>query len=379
MRRFISLLILVSGILFLMQFLPQPRSAAWLQSSPDLEYLGEGGSYTIAAGKQFIVKQKGPFVFVNRSGPSYDAKADERVWAATMGAPAAILPGTWLDYGDVPENCDISYMAIDDDVDDRTNTFYIGGTAVHEMAQGMVTGGQFKTSKAGNLRLYSGDSIGVWVNKCKVEDITPTPSPTPSRTSTAVPTITLTPTGTPGAPSTPSVITITLTPTQPAKASPTSLPTATKKARQPACLRINFEVSGGEALEGIYEVREVGGRLLYTWYAQAGWRDSGWIYGIDISFENVYVEVFYVPQDGLPVKMVIANPAPDTPYGWLSWGTCHALEVGWPDETITPTPTPDAHDGFNDWFDQQLLDLQQFIWPDAQPAPTNTPASSLRG
>jgi hypothetical protein len=374
MRRFISLLIFVSGILFLMQFMPQPRSAALFQSSPGLAFLGEGGSYTIPAGQQFIVKQKGPFVFVNKSGPSYDAKADERVWSATIGAPPAILPGAWLDYGDVPENCDISYTAIDDDVDDRVNIFYVGGTAVHEMDQGMVTSGQFTTPKAGNLRLFAGDSIGLWVNICQVEEITPTPSRTP----TTVPTITQTPTGTPAGPATAVPVNITITPTRPA-ATATVAATATKKPRQPACLRINFEVSGGEALEGIYEVREVGGRLLYSWYAQEGWRDSGWIYGIDISFENVYIEVFYVPQDGPPVKMVIANPSPGTPYGWLSWGVCHALEIGWPDETVTPTPTPDAHDGFNDWFDQQLLDLQRFIWPDVQPKPSSTPASSLRG
>ena len=371
MKRFISLLILVSGILFLMQFMPQPGSAAWLQSSPDLEYLGEGGSYTIPAGKQFIVKQRGPFVFVNKSGLSYTAAANERVWAGTTGAPPAVLPGTWLDYGNVPENCAISYTAIDDDADDRINTFYVGGTAVHEMSQGMVTSGQFETPKAGKLRLFAGDSIGVWLNKCKVEDVSPTPPITP----------TLTPSPTPGAsdtPAPPDIITI--TPTRPsATATATLAPTATKKPRLPACLRINFEVSGGEAREGVYEVREVGGRLLYSWYAQAGWRDSGWIYGIDISFENVYIEVFYVPQDGARVKMVIANPVHGTPYGWLSRGMCHALEVGWLDETITPTSTPDAHDGYNDEFDRELLDLQRFIWPDIQPTPSSTPASSLRG
>jgi hypothetical protein len=372
MKRFIPVPFLLLGILFLMQFIPQPSSAAWLQSSLDLEYLGEGGSYTISSGKQFIVKQMGPFVFINESGPTYQAAPGERVWAATVGAPPAVPPGTWLDYGDVPENCSISYSVIDDDVDDRINIFYVGETAVHEMPQGMVTGGQFKTPKAGKLRLYAADSIGIWLNKCQV-----VASSTPSRTPTSEPTITLTPTGTAGPPV---IADITMTPTRPeATVTVTTAPTATDKPRLPACLRINFEVSGGEAREGIYEVREVGGRLLYSWYAQAGWRDSGWIYGIDISFENVYIEVFYNSQEGPPVKMVIANPAPGTSYGWLSRGSCHALEVGWPDETITPTPTPDAHDGFNDWFDQQLLDLQRFIWPDIQPEPSSTPASSLRG
>jgi hypothetical protein len=378
MKRFIPVPFFLLSILFLMQLIPQTSSAAWLQSSPDLEYLGEGGSYTISAGRQFIVKQLGPFVFVNKSGPTYQAAPGERVWAAMVGAPAAVLPGTWLDFGEVPENCTISYSVIDDDVDDRVNVFYVGETAVHEMPQGIVTGGQFKVPQAGKLRLYAGDSIGIWLNKCQVES-SPTPphTPTPSRTSTTEPTVTLTPTGTAGPPV---IADITITPTRP-EATATMAPTATatKKPRLPACLRINFEVSGGEALEGVYEVHEVGGRLLYSWYAQAGWRDSGWIYGIDISFENVYIEVFYIPQEGPPIKLIIHNPAPGTSYGWLSRGSCHALEVGWPDETITPTPTPDAHDGFNDWFDQQLLDLQRFIWPEIQPTPSSTPASSLRG
>jgi hypothetical protein len=133
------------------------------------------------------------------------------------------------------------------------------------------------------------------------------------------------------------------------------------------------------AKEGLYEVRELGGRLLYQWYAQEGWTDSGWVYKIDISFEDVYTDVFYVPSDGPRIRLDSYNPSPGTQHGWLSRGICHALEVGWPDETITPTPTPDAYDGFNDLWDLRELDKQRYIWPDIQPTPTETPASSLRG
>lgn len=368
MKRFFFVFMVMAGVLLLLRFEPQISTAALLQTTSSIEFLGEGGSYTIEAGRQFIVKRTGPFIFINVSGPTYNAANGERVWSATVGAPSAVKPGTWLDYGAVPENCTISYTVIDDDEDDRINTFYVGGTAVHKMPQGMVTGGQFTTSQAGSLRLFAADSIGIWLNKCTVKEITPTTV----FTSTPIPSTT--PYSTPAPPA------LTATPTrEPTKAPPTPTPTATKKARQPACLRINFEVSGGEALEGIYEVREVGGRLLYTWYAQAGWRDSGWIHGIDISFENVYIEVFYIPADGPVVKMDIHNPAPGTVYGWLGRGRCHALEIGWPDPTITPTATPDAFDGFNDEFDREALDLQRYIWPDIQPTPSSTPAGSLRG
>lgn len=371
MKRLAYVMGMALVLLALMAAAGQQLLAYPLLGGSRLEFLGEGGTYSVGPGEHFIVKHKGPFVFVNEPGPTYAASGDERVWAATMNAPAAVQPGQWIDYGQVPSNCEVSYTAIDDDEDERINIFYLDEAAVHEMSQGMVTGGKFTTSKAGNLRLYAADSIGIWLNKCPAEEPSPTaetpatitPSPTPKTEDEPTPESS----GTPFPPE----------PT----AKPTQAPTATatKKPRLPACLRINFETSGGEALEGVYEVREVGGRLLYSWYAQAGWRDSGWIYGIDISFEDVYIEVFYLQQDGPPIKLDIMNPAAGTSYGWLSRGMCHSLEVGWPDPTITPTPTPDAYDGYNDSFDLELLDLLRYIWPGIEPTPTPTPASSLRG
>jgi hypothetical protein len=91
-------------------------------------------------------------------------------------------------------------------------------------------------------------------------------------------------------------------------------------------------------------VQEIGGRVLASWYAEEGWMDSGWIKEIDITHENVYVQVLYYSGPGAdPVELKIVNHAPDSPYGWLSWGMCHALEVAWPDNVNqTAAPAPEA-------------------------------------
>jgi len=80
-------------------------------------------------------------------------------------------------------------------------------------------------------------------------------------------------------------------------------------------------------------VQEIGGAVLATWYAEAGWKDSGWFTGIDIPYPSVYVEVLYYSGPGAtPVRMDIVNHAPGSIHGWMSRGGCHALEVAWSDE-----------------------------------------------
>jgi hypothetical protein len=137
-------------------------------------------------------------------------------------------------------------------------------------------------------------------------------------------------------------------------------PTPTKEPRLNACLRINFEIEGDVARRGLYVVQEVGGRVLYSWYAEEGWIDSGWVYDIDITFPSVYVQVFFHPGDGsAPVEMKIMNPAPDTQYGWLSRGQCHALEVAWPDDVAanaTPGITPVPAEAMVDPAGQTVLE-----------------------
>ena len=115
---------------------------------PSLEYLGEGGSHEIEAGRHFIVKRLAPFRFEQEPGPSYTAAANERVWAASVGPPSP-KNKTWISYGSVPEDCEIAFAAIDDDPDDRINTFYIDDDPVYDMSQGFVTGGSFETNASG--------------------------------------------------------------------------------------------------------------------------------------------------------------------------------------------------------------------------------------
>jgi hypothetical protein len=251
------------------------------------------------------------------------------------------------------------------------------------MAQGMTTRGEFSAPEAGQLTFYAEDSIGMWVEVCRqiiMPEETPTATLTPTATATLTPTVTatltpvttatltLTPTltatlaVTPGSTTTatatlPPTTTPTAFATPTTTSSPTATPTrnyttpvvtltstatATPEHHQNACLRINFEVSGDVARAGDYVVREIGGRILLTWTAADGWQDSGWITEIDISHNEVFVEVWFYPADGsAPMRMEIVNPAPGTSYGWLARGVCHALEVGWPEiETAVETPPP---------------------------------------
>jgi len=97
--------------------------------------------------------------------------------------------------------------------------------------------------------------------------------------------------------------------------------------------RIDFEFTDDVALEGRYVVRDVvSGANVAEWYAQDGWRDSGWLNDLEISRENSWVEVLYYADPGAEaIKMKILNHAPNTDFGWLSKGMEHALEVEFPD------------------------------------------------
>ena len=395
MKKILTLLALIIVTLGIQSAVQGGLSFA-VAGGQQIDYLGQGGSYTIDAGKSFIVKRLRPFRFDSVPGPEYVAAADERVWSTNGGAPSAKFED-WVEFGQVPENCEIDYQAIDDDVDDRINKFYIDSEEIYSMPQGMVANGGFKTGSAGSLRLHAVDSIGMWLNKCEnPPTVTPTeipPSPTVTATNTP-PEPTFTPTGTltatpqqtetpspsetPPSKETPSP-TATIGAPEPTH-TPTVEPTATKKPRLPSCSRINFDIGGDSALAGQYDVMEIGGRHLYSWFAQEGWQDSGWFHGIDITFENVLVEVIYQNPDGSPITLKMLNPAPNTPYGWMSRGICHALEVSWPDsQPLTSRPgapvqgTPPSASPSSPVFTPQVEE----VVPTPEPSPSS--GFSLRG
>jgi hypothetical protein len=341
-------------------------------SLPQVTFLGEGGTtYNINPEHVFVVKfRRNEYKTV--PGPTYEAKPNERVWDFSDTHAAGVPHYKELvEFGMVQAGCITEFVQIDDDPDDRINHFYVNGVEVYTVEQGMVTYGEFVIPEDGSLTFMANDSVGLAITPCNrqvtatptatatatetgtpTETATPTqtatptetPTETPTGTLTATPTATetatptLTPTGTLTATSTPTgtaTSTATVTPSPSASpqfgdfGTPTPTPT-TAHERLNACLRINFEIGPDSARRGTYIVRETGGRLLATWWADEGWMDSGWIQNIDISHEAVYVQVIFVKGDGTEVEMSILNPAPGTSYGWVARGMCHALEVAWP-------------------------------------------------
>lgn len=118
---------------------------------------------------------------------------------------------------------------------------------------------------------------------------------------------------------------------------PSSRPHPTETPPQGSvCTRFDFEegrdAERGSHGAGRYEMREVlSNRLVADWYAEDGWLDSGWIENRAISRESVHVSVFFYPAaGGGPIELEIVNPAPNTIYGWVSRGMCHAVELQFP-------------------------------------------------
>ncbi len=110
--------------------------------------------------------------------------------------------------------------------------------------------------------------------------------------------------------------------------------------KEPACTRFDLEmgrnVETGAGIAGRYEMIEVGsGKQLATWNADSWWVDGGWIYDIELSYDASWVEVFFYPLgEGPAIKLEIVNFAPDTEYGWLASGMCHAMEIQFPADWI---------------------------------------------
>lgn len=194
------------------------QAPALLQSSlPDIDFLGEGPeTFTVEPPLKLLVKtyENGEFLFVLHEENSYTAQRSERVWSTNFLPEESIrLFDEERSFGSVEAGCEVNYVQIEDNLDDRRNSFYINGTLLQTVEQGMVTYGSFTVPESGELTFYAEDSVGLIVELC-LNQQTETPpvevTDTPEVTTTAtVPGITVTPevteTGAPTATFTPSM------------------------------------------------------------------------------------------------------------------------------------------------------------------------------
>ena len=100
-----------------------------------------------------------------------------------------------------------------------------------------------------------------------------------------------------------------------------------------ACTRFSLaqgkQSETGVAYSGRFEMRQANSdRVLATWEATRGEIVSDWIDDITVAHQDgVWVEVLFFPQAQPATKLTVLNNAPDTEYGWIAPGQCHAVEV----------------------------------------------------
>ncbi|MCB9006063.1 MAG: hypothetical protein H6656_01505 [Ardenticatenaceae bacterium] len=125
------------------------------------------------------------------------------------------------------------------------------------------------------------------------------------------------------------------------QASPTVA--ANTPATNGACVRFSLyqgrNAATGAGVAGRYDMREVTtGSLLASWEASSTATVSDWFTNLQqVSDGGSWVEVFFY-EGGVEtaVPLEILNPAPNTPYGWVTNGQCHAVELQFPtDWSIT--------------------------------------------
>ncbi len=316
---------------------------------PEIQFIGQGPGDFTSPLDDFIIKTVSPFSFSFREGPTTTLSSERRIWGVRGTNNVGSIWHETVDLGSVDAGCIVEYIGIDDDPDGRINYFQVNGETVETVTQGLVFQGSFVVPEDGSMTFTAEDSVAGWFTRCadRVDPtLTPTLVPTitlePTATGTATPGPSPTATGTATPGPSPTATSTAVPPEPTITSTPEPSPTPTKRPREYSCVRINFEVSGHDAARGLYIVQETGGKLLASWYALDGWQDSGWFKDIDITHENVYVQVlYYRGPDTEPVELQILNHAPDSPYGWMSWGVCHALEVAWPDEKPEGAIVPD--------------------------------------
>lgn len=174
------------------------QTAAAQQSGlPDVRFLGEGpGTFSVEPPRQLLVKtyEGGEFLFVIEEGSTYEAVEDERVWSTDFWPEAPVrLFDEERSYGSVEAGCLVNYVQIEDNEDDRRNTWYINDQELQVVDQGWVTYGNFTVPEAGELTLYAEDSVALIAEVCSATVETETPASTSTATSELVASPTNTP------------------------------------------------------------------------------------------------------------------------------------------------------------------------------------------
>jgi hypothetical protein len=147
-----------------------------LTKLPDVQYLGQGaGEYPLPSGfETFIVKRiaRGvtpPFRFDLVSGDTYRSPANlrypERVWACTGACSFTPQQNTQVPIGDLPPGITIGAIVIDDDTDNRRNSWIVDGNVEQPyltIENQLMTEHLFlKIPFAGQWSFWAVDSIGV--------------------------------------------------------------------------------------------------------------------------------------------------------------------------------------------------------------------------
>lgn len=158
---------------------------------PTAVFLGDGPkTIEMELQKSYILKPQGglKFELIPGEDQTYELSNGSRLWETTASSEPTILYQKTYEVGQVRSGCQMDFLIIDDDDDERINEFAIDGVVIAQVAQGMVVRGKFLSPTDGILTLVAADSVAVWFGQC----FSPTPTPLPSLTPTATATATAT-------------------------------------------------------------------------------------------------------------------------------------------------------------------------------------------
>lgn len=192
-NRVLRLIVLASFVLgvfgtYTTAFALRPQDPVQTDSLPTITYLGEGPqTFTVEPPLMFLIKTyvNYEFLFVTDPGPTYTAQANEQVWTIDYLPDGPFrLFHEGRNFGNVQAGCVVNYVQIEDNIDNRRNTFSLNGNLLHTIDQGMVTYGTFTIPEDGELTFYAEDSIGLLIQLCpaQVPSDTPETPPAPSNT-----------------------------------------------------------------------------------------------------------------------------------------------------------------------------------------------------